>query len=259
MTVSRNGRADSGSDSTSPDGAEPASEAKTRALELFDESKVHFDQGEFEQAASLLEQAYETFPEPVLLYNLARAEQEAGNIDKAIAAYERYLAAAPGVSDRAGIQRRIARLREQLRGDQGASGTAMPSSPPAQEAKGPVPPPARSPSPNDGGHSRTIVPWVIAGAGLATLTGGVVLGLWANQSHENAEQEPDASTAYDEQRQAENLAAAANVAFVAGGVLAAVGIGWEIVVLTSRPSPTASKTRTKLRLAPQAVWLVGEF
>src|SRR5262245_34799172 len=76
-----------------PAPVEDAASAKARALELFAHSEQRYQSGDFAESARLLEQAYEIFPEPVLLYNLARAREQAGEIERAIAAYEKYLAA----------------------------------------------------------------------------------------------------------------------------------------------------------------------
>src|SRR5678815_1823222 len=71
--------------------AQPDPPEKTRALELFAESDQHYKAGEFEQAADLLRQAYDLYPEPLLLYNLARALEGLGDAEGAITQYERYL------------------------------------------------------------------------------------------------------------------------------------------------------------------------
>src|SRR5262249_34023367 len=97
-------------------GADPAAD-KARALELFKTSDAAYKAGEFEKAAELLEQAYALYPEPILLYNRARALDGMGATQKAIDAYEKYLASAPDVTDRGAIERRIATMREKLAAD----------------------------------------------------------------------------------------------------------------------------------------------
>src|SRR6266540_4033861 len=73
---------------------------RTRALQLFDESATHYKNGEFEKAAELLREAYGLFPEPILLYNLARALESMGDLPGAIENYERYLTEEAQIDDR---------------------------------------------------------------------------------------------------------------------------------------------------------------
>src|ERR1051326_6287657 len=87
---------------------------KPGALKLFAEADKAYKRGEFEHAAQLLREAYELFPEPILLYNLARALEGMGDIEGAVLNYERYLAAATTVEDRGAMERRVTTLKEQL-------------------------------------------------------------------------------------------------------------------------------------------------
>src|SRR5262245_65949903 len=64
--------------------AKGAKDEKAEALELFNQSADLYRQGKFDEAARLLERAYEMHPEPVLLYNLGRAYEGLGENEKAI-------------------------------------------------------------------------------------------------------------------------------------------------------------------------------
>src|SRR5687768_6232670 len=97
--------------------AAPAFADKTprqEAADLAARSARHYKAGEFEQAAALLAEAYAKFPEPNLLYNLARARESLGDRAGAIEAYEKFLATAKKIEDRAGIERRLATLKSEL-------------------------------------------------------------------------------------------------------------------------------------------------
>src|SRR5262245_17845335 len=177
--------------------AETPDQKRARALELFDKSVALFDAGRFGDAATLLEEAYATFPEPVLLYNLARAYQESGELAKSIDAYERFLAADPEVKDRPGIEQRIVTLREQLRATEtGANTQVLPppilASQSTHESKS---------SPNGAATASvrsdqtatprpSFVPWIIAGAGAVTIGVGAALGGMASARHASAVDEP---------------------------------------------------------------------
>src|SRR5215207_7570198 len=86
--------------------APAVADPKQDAAALAATSAKHYKRGEFEQAAALLRDAYEKYPEPTLLYNLARALEGLGDRSGAIEAYEQYLARGKGISDRGGIERR---------------------------------------------------------------------------------------------------------------------------------------------------------
>jgi tetratricopeptide (TPR) repeat protein len=236
--------------------AETPEEKRARALGLFDKSVVLFDAGRFRDAAGLLEEAYATFPEPVLLYNLARAYQESGELAKSIDAYERFLAADPDVKDRGGIEQRIVTLREQLRAAERAKAeeTVRPPVQKPAEAKTVAAPAAATsasaPSDRTTAHGASSVPWIVAGAGVVVLGTGVALGVVANSRHESAKDEPVAKKASDLQNEAEDFALAANVTLVAGGVLALVGTVWGLVDVSSSSARSEPGTRTRLAVGP---------
>src|SRR5690606_35346285 len=88
---------------------------RKRALELFKESKQLYQEGRFRDAIERLEQAYALAPEPVLLYNLGRAFESSGELERAIDAYRRYLDEEPNAPDRGAISARIDTLERQLK------------------------------------------------------------------------------------------------------------------------------------------------
>jgi tetratricopeptide (TPR) repeat protein len=241
-----------GTDSVASD----SNEERARALELFDKSVVLYESGRFREAATLLEEAYATFPEAVLLYNLARAYQESGELAKAIDAYERFLAADPEVKDREGIEQRVVTLRDQLHGAerQTEPRAATPSPPAVTKTPKPVNDvhPA-SAAKDEGGGARSVVPWVVAGTGVVALGTGVALGIVAKGHHADAEKEESAVKAQSEQESAEDFALASNVTLVAGGVLALVGTAWGVVVFTSSAGGASAESRAKLAAGPRSV------
>ncbi len=83
------------------------------------EARRHFqrgmeliDSGELEGGIAELEIAYATLPHPDVLYNIARAQLEAGRLEEAIATYELYLESSP--ADAEEIEATLASLRERL-------------------------------------------------------------------------------------------------------------------------------------------------
>src|SRR4051812_34911731 len=79
---------------------EAANPNKTHAAELFKKSADAYLRGDFGQAIALLDEAYALDPQPVLIYNKARAHEGLGHVDEAIALYEKYLVEEPASPDR---------------------------------------------------------------------------------------------------------------------------------------------------------------
>lgn len=191
---------------------------RERALALFRDGSTAYRDGRFEEASRLFREAYATFPEPVLLYNLARSEENLGHWDQAADAYESYLAQEAAPEDRPGIERRVVMLRDraaQARAEAEAEARARE----AVEAPSPLPEPA----PRELG-----VPWAsivtgavgIAGIGVALALGQLAVDQWAQ-----ARDEQEHLRAVRLEAGAHDLALGANVAFgVAGTALLGAAI-----------------------------------
>jgi len=194
--------------------ADDASTSDARALDLFEKSEVAYDAGRFADAIALLRESYALKKEPVLLYNLGRAYEGLGDIGAAADAYDAFLRAQPRTPDRGALERRIATLRRQLAEKEALKQKA------AQR-------PARSPS---------VVPWVVAGFGAAGLVTGGVMGVLAGQRNADARNEPTYVGAQRLHSQAETFTKVADISFIAGGVLLAVGVVWGILDVSATKS-----------------------
>jgi tetratricopeptide (TPR) repeat protein len=199
-----------------------------RALELFKQSERSYRAGRFEEAAALLRQAFEIHPLPLLLYNLARALENTGDLEGAIQAYSLYLDRERKLPDRAAITEHVASLRRQVEErktlEHAAPTQQSPPGPPPAAALLAVPAverPAAAPA-----VERSSAPPILLGVGTAALVSGVVLGLLAADQNDDAKREPIQTRAQATADGARSLATAANVAFVAGGLCAATGLVW---------------------------------
>jgi hypothetical protein len=129
-----------------------------------------------------------------------------------------------------------------------ASAKPPPPAPPSQEALlGPDAPPA----------GRTIG-WVLGGTGVAGLvagavTGGLAIATWNTATKECPTHVGCSPQAMHDQSQASGFATASTVAFVAGGVLGAVGA---VLILTA---PAGHAARVGVTVAPGTLGLAGEF
>lgn len=187
----------------------PDQETLEQAAQLFERAEQAYNEGEAAHAVELLERAHELVPEPVLLYNLARAHEALGHFEQAVDHYERYLREVPEPRDRGAIRRRVATLRRQMAAAE--DGTDP-------EPRPPPPPPRASP-----------LPPLIFATGGAVVVGGAVTGLLANGQASDAAEASSHRAGADALDRARTLATLANVLFVAGGVLAAAGLTWWIL------------------------------
>lgn len=217
------------------------------AFKLFAQSEKLYRAGKFREAADLLEKAYALDPEPTLLFNRARALESAGDLAEAVVAYSLYLEKYPKAKDRVTVERRIETMRSQLAEraeldrlrleeakrketpvEKPKSVELAPRDPALEHqqnaivAKPIVVEPARSASP---------APWIVAGAGVAGVITGAVLGVLASGKNNSAKDEPEQMRAQELIDSAHGLSLGANIAFIAGGVVAGGGLIWAITDL----------------------------
>lgn len=226
--------------------AQSSGTPRERAVALFAESVTAYREGRFDDAATLLDEAYALQPEPVLLYNLARAREGAGDDDAAAEAYRRYLATeGTDDADASAARARLAVLDRRIEERRALEARAA-----EREARA-VPAPASPPPPRE----VAIAPWIVAGGGaLVILVGGVLGGLMLERSGaaQNAPIQTDAVAA---QSQAESFAIAADVLYGIGALAIGVGVVWGIVDLTSSPASSTAR----LRFGPTGLSLAGTF
>lgn len=91
---------------------EPAATARSKAQSIYAEGEKAFAQGRFEDALTAFEKAYLLDPVPVLLYNIARANEELGRFGEATRYFESYLARVPDAKDRRDVETRLTVLRK---------------------------------------------------------------------------------------------------------------------------------------------------
>lgn len=97
--------------------AETEEEAKKRAGALIDDGNRQMGAEHPEQALRSYEQAYEAYPSPKILINLAEAERALGHATQALALFRRFLTEAapePGSKLERGVRDRIEDLQKEL-------------------------------------------------------------------------------------------------------------------------------------------------
>jgi len=212
---------------------ETSPEDRERALDLFQESAQHYEEGRFGVAAELLREAYALHPEPVLLYNLGRALDGLGDAESAVEAYHNYLAAAPEAEDRPVVEERISILSAQIETER-------------RRRDGPTEP--------AGYQGAGALPYALAIVGGAALAAGGILWLEAEDRHEAAAQDPVHESAARRAAAAEDFAVAGNVSFVTGLLMLAGGAAWIAVDLF-----VVEPAEARVSVGPLGVTLRGRF
>ncbi len=208
---------------------------RDKALALFGDSNKAYKNGEFERAAALLREAYALVPEPILLYNLARALEGMGDFPGAIVAYEKYLAGEKKIEDRGALERRVQTLKDQVaakaaadaqrKADEEAAKAAAEEQ--ARRRAGGDPQPQEPRSRPARGHS--VLPWVTIGVGGAVALTGGGFGLLARQASDDATTAPSQVRAQELDDTAHARARTATLLLAAGGAVTVGGIVWLIV------------------------------
>lgn len=85
------------------------------AATLVEQGTALFDQGEFEEAAIVFQQAYNLDPHPVLMYNIARTHQEMGDLPAALEFFRNVLAFDPDEPVAEAARNRIRDVESALR------------------------------------------------------------------------------------------------------------------------------------------------
>jgi tetratricopeptide (TPR) repeat protein len=218
---------------------------ESRAAALFREAVELFRAGDFDTAAALLRRAHELDPEPILLFNLARALEASNQHLEAADTYARYLADAPDAEDRAAIEALIANLR--ARAEAEASAAAPEPEPEATPEPEPVTPAPTVPEPE---RPSATPAWVVFGVGAATAAAGLPVGLLARSRHDDARDAENHEQAVARRDEARRLQRAANALFGAGGALAVGGLVWALV---ARRAPDDERARIEVGLGTVAL------
>jgi len=95
--------------------ARAESPAEREAREHYTSGQKLFDQARYADALAEFQQSYALSKYPALIYKMALCQDQLGRSAEAVESYESYLKADPQTSRRAGVEERIAKLRETLR------------------------------------------------------------------------------------------------------------------------------------------------
>ncbi|MGE0784859.1 MAG: tol-pal system YbgF family protein [Sandaracinaceae bacterium] len=207
-------------------------------------ARIHFDagvqyirRGAFEDGAREFTAAYELSHRPEMLYNISQAYRDAGRTREAIDALRRYLDEAGEIPNRPMLEERLRTMERSLEEGPGAA-------PPDEHDRGDEGAGSR------GGNDTLVAVGAIGlGVGGAALVAAIVTGFATLSKRDTLDNELcDTNHAcgpgYDFHLQvAYDLATATSVLLIAGGVVAAAGLTFLIVGVTSGSSGDAQAAR----------------
>jgi iron complex outermembrane receptor protein len=123
---------------------------RTEARAHFKKGMAAISDGQYETGIAELKEAYEILPHPNVLYNIARAYVDVGDLEDAVVYYKRYLEGAPRDRDEVeqivvSLEARIRRQQAQLLETQQAQAAPALTGAPAAVGAAPAPSPAPAP------------------------------------------------------------------------------------------------------------------
>ncbi|MAQ17219.1 MAG: hypothetical protein CMN30_20795 [Sandaracinus sp.] len=234
---------------------EASDDLDQEARALFEAGRVAFDAGRYEDALEHFEDAYARSRRPRLLYNVGLAADRVGDVQKAIRAYDKFLAMVEDSPHRPTVEERLAALRAQPTAEPAAPMTIVEQQPvtpatPPTATTAPSFPTHRGPDSSDDAGPSRLAPVLTLVGGAVLAVGGLALVAAALPARADAE---DATTwpAADEANQQARLRSGAGYILLGVGAAAALaGIVWLRV---------RTRAAYDVALGPSGVQLRGTF
>lgn len=212
--------------------------------------KAAYDEADYGKAIDYFKDAFKRDCTKTALLNfIARAYEAKGDRAEAVNALETYLARTPKADDADQVKKRIENLKAQMSaatataptntGTPTTTATTTATTAPTTTSTATAAPTATDTAPSGGGH--TVLPWVVAGVGLAAaIGGGVVLGVGAGDVSDAGNKCPNKTcpvtytpaqikAAQDENNNGKTLEGVGIGVLVGGVVLLAGGLIWHFL------------------------------
>lgn len=230
------------------------------------EAAALFEAGKHDEAIAVFEALYAERNSPNYLYNIARIQEDAGDLEGALANYDKFVDS-PGVeldlraaaSERATTIRGIVEARRPAEPDEPATQPQpVVSTDEGRGADEAEPPAPRVVSNSDGGSTDRepsggptalgVTGYVFLGTGIVALAAGGVLGGLAVQDEDRLKSEGPVADAKGLQEEGKRKAIAADVLFAVGGTFAAAGLTMVLVDAVRGKKRRASASAAQPRL-----------
>lgn len=147
-------------------GTPALADARTEARSHFKKGMDEITAGKYDEGIAELQTAYQLLPHPNVLYNIARAYAEAGDLEEAITYFRKYLEGNPPDKDETSqiLKNLEARIKRQQQAAREAAQVQAPTPPvatadagaPAADAGAPITPHTTPPTPPEGAASADI-------------------------------------------------------------------------------------------------------
>jgi tetratricopeptide (TPR) repeat protein len=157
------------------------------ARERFRLGRIHYDNGEFVEAADNFEEAYRLSKREVLWYNIYLAHRDSGNNAKAAEALRMYLSRVEAVENRAQLEARLVNLEKLVKSE--VEDKARRDELARQRAVEPSEQTLSAASSHADEPERSFVPYLVLGGGAALVVGGVVAGSMAKSRFDEIEEQ----------------------------------------------------------------------
>jgi tetratricopeptide (TPR) repeat protein len=218
---------------------------KDEASGLSDQAIEKFQAKDYEGAVALFEQAYSIDPAPNYLFNIGRVYEEAGNLEKAVEFYAKFVKQ-PGVDlDSRGVALdRLKVLRSILEETAEKPPEEKPEEKPEPVVEQPPPEPVVDQDAQRKRKAMRGAGFGLLGVGAAALIGGGVAGGLAQGDHNKAGEVADPADGVPLLDSSQTKSLAANVLFGVGGAFVLTGVIL-VAVGFSKPKPTS-----RVALAP---------
>jgi len=230
-----------------------ASDGDARAS--FQLGQTAFEQGRYQDALVLFQQAYDLSGRAQLLYNIGQAADRVRDDQRALAAFERFLRDVPDSPQHVSTRARVDVLRAEIAEDEARESAAAEAAVAREAAPVTVDAPLESTS---SGPSAT-TGFVIAGVGAGALAvGATFLALGVRDRH--AVEDASFGTSYASVRDAYDRGPArVTVGAILVGVGAAGATVGMVFALRGLGNDDESPTALTLRVAPNGAVLTGNF
>jgi tetratricopeptide (TPR) repeat protein len=227
-----------------------ADKAKARAL--FDRATKQYNLGEYATAGEAFKAAYDEYPDPTLLYNLAQCERQLAHKPRAITLYRSYLREMPNAPNADEVKRIVASLEQDVAREQEERKQAEAKSreleqhrqeQQEQRAANVVPPAAEAPPPRARPWWKNPAGWALLSVGVAAGAAGAGLLVAANNDQNNAPKAATLADAHSLVNQASTFRSAGYAMVGIAGASAVAGV----LVLALMPS----RWKAHAAIAPQ--------
>lgn len=213
------------------------------ARELFNAGRSLYDIGRYHEAAQQFQQAYDLSQRPGLLYNLYLSHRDASEIREAAAALRLYLEQMPDLENRQALTVRLEHLDNaiaQQDAERAAAEAQAEEAARAEQERRDQEEAERRARENE----PSIVPWIVAASGGALMLAGVITGAVALSLSSGLETDctadgdgtfscPDDPDLRSQQSTLSVLAPLTDVFLIGGALIAAAGVTWGILQMSS--------------------------